>query len=118
MSKRDEILQGEARAVTKLCRDANRNIVQVINHGWLDRTLRFYYFDMEYCPFTLEDYICNQPIRPVSYLAQYWKEDAMFWDSFIMALAILLDITRGLEFIHEQKEVHRDLKPSNGEYGL
>ena len=72
---------------------------------------------MEFCPFTLEDYIRNQPITPLLYLSRCWKEDASYWGGLITALAILLDISRGLEFIHGQKEVHRDLKPSNGEVG-
>jgi serine/threonine protein kinase len=110
---KDDILNGEARVATKLCRPgAHPNIVEVINHGWLDRS--FYHVDMEFCQVTLADYIRKQPIRPVSYLAQNRNESEVFWTTLTTAIYILMEIASGLDFIHQNNEVHRDLKPSNG----
>src|SRR5271169_6643600 len=100
---KDDILNGEARAVTKLCRPgAHPNIVDAINQGWLDQS--FYYVDMEFCPLTLADYIKNEPARPISYLAQNRMEDKVYWTCLTTTINILMEIASGLDFIHEHKE--------------
>ena len=108
-----EEIDNEFRAVDKLCREGNPNIVTVLKHFCMSDK-ETYAIDMEYCDFTLEHYIQN-PVRRV----QLWPiddseyngdENVKKWNRIgIIMRSILL----GLDFIHSQNEIHRDLKPRN-----
>jgi hypothetical protein len=53
LSKQD--ILNEARAIDKLSKYEQRNIVKFLRHGWLGST--YYFLDMELCDFSLEDFI-------------------------------------------------------------
>lgn len=56
---------------------------------------------MEYCDGNLEEYIAGRsPLseRPLT-MVEVWS--------------VMIDIAKGVEFIHAHGEVHRDLKPQN-----
>jgi serine/threonine protein kinase len=91
-------LANEVRAITKLCQpEGCLNIVSVLRYGKV-KDSSFYLIDMELCEGNLYDLInCSRP-SPLG--AQF------IW-------GIMVQISNGLLFIHNQGEVHRDLKPQN-----
>jgi serine/threonine protein kinase len=94
--------KNEVRAMSKLCkRDANPNLVEVFRHGEIPNSV-LYYIDMELCNGNLEEYILEHDpsgTNPIT-IGEVWH--------------IMVQISNGLVFIHDQREVHRDLKPQNG----
>ena len=65
------------------------------------RETTLYYIDMEYCDGNLEEYIAGRSPSSQTPLtmAEVWS--------------VMIDIAKGVEFIHDHGEVHRDLKPQN-----
>jgi serine/threonine protein kinase len=139
-------IENEANAVAALCSGRkSKYVVEVIKHGWLTMANVYYFIDMEYCPETLEDRLNgwkqssdrdsttqkqdNTRRNHIQQTAQVEvvsdvvsKADVgqdvrldIDWDP---VLAIFLDITKGLSYIHNKGFVHRDLKPKNGKYLL
>jgi len=49
-----EEIENEAAVISQLCRGVCKNIVEVMQHGWLPRNRALYYIDMECCQETLE----------------------------------------------------------------
>ena len=107
-----EDIANEARAISKLCGSVDsihENIVQVLQHGWLSKSSSYYFIDMEFCEWSLDQYIDASSSKPLSL-----ELNEAFWNRVICMLQIADDLTRGVGFIHTRGEVHRDLKPSNG----
>ena len=100
-----EEVENEIRAVAKLCQPgANRNIVFAFKWGRLIGS-PYFFIDMELCDFNLETYI-----------SQRWVDRLEDRFKLPQILRIMRDITNGITFIHETKEIHRDLKPRNGNH--
>jgi serine/threonine protein kinase len=92
--------------------NTHKNIVSVFAYGNLTHFI--YYIDMELCDLNLDRWIyakCNETtpkkllhlnveLPPRARMGQVWD--------------VMEDITRAVEFIHDEHEIHRDLKPSNG----
>jgi serine/threonine protein kinase len=89
----------EVRALDKVCNMSHRNVVEIFRHGWI--TSSHYFFDMELCDMTLEQYI---------------REDLYVMEKYNPSNVadIITQIASGVAYIHGLKEIHRDLKPSNG----
>lgn len=88
------------------------NIVTVLQHGWLpdDR----YYYDMELCFLSLEDYIRGN-VNVVFGLSKYFEPiSAKDILGCLSLWGIMKHIVNGLHFIHLHGELHRDFKPRNG----
>lgn len=73
----------------------------------------YYFLDMELCDLSLETYIERKWTPAMVEKVPYFTAElpsrmrmAQTWD-------IMEDLTRGVAFIHQHKEVHRDLKPRN-----
>ena len=109
-----EYIENEARAVRKLCKGRNPNLILVFDLG--EFTYSSYSFiDMELCDLSFQGYIhptsavhmgpgLPPPLKdlPDTAIADH------IWD-------IMRQIASGLKFMHENGEAHRDLKPSNGD---
>ena len=116
----DKDIENEMRAVEKLA-EGHRNVVAVFGQGWLGGPFRCYYFDMDLCDCTLETYIYGD--REFLFDEEWHrkgldvvvvpKDDFVFMRLYNI-LWIICELTEGLNFIHECKQVHRDLKPRNG----
>lgn len=108
-------IENEIDAIINLCSKRHRNIVEVFDLYEL-RDSPYHAIDMEYCPFTLADFIKGeQEVETAWNNKLKWYVDAQGPVRKWLSMShILLDILQGLHFIHECKYVHRDLKPSNG----
>ena len=93
----------------------NNNIVRVLDHGWIRRNPNWYYFDLELCALSLEDYVSGN-FKSILGISQFL--DLAFANSHALGCLslwkILENITNGLHFIHTSRVVHRDLKSRNG----
>jgi serine/threonine protein kinase len=104
MLSEDEILN-EFRAIKKLCLEScQENLVAVYRYGKLPGS-PYYYIDMELCDLNLQEYIYEFERRGFSSSFPPLDTTAVF--------QIMRDVSGGLAFIHERKEVHRDIKPNN-----
>jgi serine/threonine protein kinase len=105
----NEILN-EFRAIKKLCiPPSHENLVAVYRYGKLTESL-YYYIDMEVCDLNLEEYIYEFDFKNPSTSHEGQTLLALHTKSLMQ---IMRDISRGLTFIHENREVHRDIKPRN-----
>ena len=106
-------IQNEIRAVEKLCKSGtHKNIVAVLNHGKLPPW--FYFLDMELCDLNLESYINRRWTPALQKRIQYFTSELPSSMRTAQLWHIMEDMTCGVAFIHQHKEVHRDLKPRNG----
>jgi serine/threonine protein kinase len=102
----DEILN-EFRAIKKLCiENSHENLVAVYRYGKLPDS-PYYYIDMEFCDLNLHECIYEYERKDHSAFKGLSQLDTK------ALLQIMRDVSRGLTFIHEHKEVHRDIKPNN-----
>jgi serine/threonine protein kinase len=113
-------VKNEIEAIEKLCSRGHRNIVEVLGHFALPNPL-YYAIDMELCEITLGDFIEGER----NLVQEAWKETLEGYDCaneptrrWLGISQILLEITKGLSFIHESGYVHRDSKPSNGAFPM
>lgn len=90
----------------------HENLIQVLHHGWLDVPNTYYFIDMEFCDFNLEQYIQHDEFlyRPGTSSSRHDKR------SPCDIVNIIKQIARGIEFIHLKGKVHRDLCPKNGRF--
>jgi serine/threonine protein kinase len=102
-------VENEIRAIAKLCVHRHENIVQVFEHGRVPG-FPYYFIDMELCDVDLSAYIDGKGAGAL--LAK--RIDPALSEGMTAIWEILKDITDGLIFIHELKEIHRDMKPRNG----
>lgn len=120
-----EDVENESRAILKIYKDgtSHRNIVHVLNHGWLTSPFEYYFIDMELCDFNLHDYIYGDRTKLLKCLRPFPKRDILDTvlvrqDDFVCVkvmnvYTIMTHIVNGLEYIHSCGQVHRDLKPKN-----
>jgi len=78
------------------------------------RNFPLYFIDMELCEINLAHYIYRiQDSGTPDSLPQFIR-DAPSSVKATQIWNVMYQITSGLAYIHENKEVHRDLKPENG----
>jgi serine/threonine protein kinase len=89
-----------------------KNIVNVLQFGFLENNPDYYYLDMELCDINLGAYISGE--LPSEIHASFTVDAGNASNRMIQVWRIMLDICNGVKFIHDHQEVHRDLKPNNG----
>lgn len=115
-----EDIEREAKTSRELCDGSNPFVIQVLKHGWMSKTLKppFYYIDMELCPETLEQRIETMKEHPFIKNIAVGDSFRIDWDQLGAVFDIVLDIAKGIEYIHSKGKVHRDLKPRNSNIHL
>jgi serine/threonine protein kinase len=107
-----EDVQNEIRAVEKLCKPGtHENLVALIRHGQLPPS--YYFLDMELCDLNLEVWIGKKWTAAMKGTVPYFTANPPPHIRMAHMWKIIMDITRGVAFIHDHGEIHRDLKPSN-----
>ena len=97
---------------------SGREIIRILNYGWLRNPYSYLYIDMELWDVNLHTYVHGE--RP-DFKLDDWQEiyvpkDASLMIRFRNTLIIMKQISDGLKFIHDKGHVHRDLKPRNGTF--
>jgi len=117
-------IKNEAEVISSISKSGgHKNIVEVLEHGWLKGSVNVYFIDMELGDFTLADYIHYHSPAPNSSIDLGGMQVSM--PVFILRgcslnqriqnmWGIANHIVGGLEFLHMYNHVHRDVKPSNG----
>jgi len=105
-------IQKEAEAVGKLCQPGtHKNIVAVFRQGRLSSSL--YFLDMEYCDLNLECWIQRRWSSALEQKLPYLTANVPSRTRMTLIWDVMEDLTKGVAFIHSQRQVHRDLKPRN-----
>ena len=104
-----KVIENEVEAILKLCRDGGHlHIVTVMRIGDIPP---FLFIDMELCDLNLADYIyCTKDRASVP---TYFIKDQSPPMKSCQIWNVMLQIAKGVEFLHVRKMVHRDLKPLN-----
>lgn len=118
-------IRKEVLAVSSICATGgHKNIIEILDHGWLKGQDNVYFIDMELADFTLADYIDYHSDSPskssIAFDAMpfsipvFVQRECSFQQRIRNMWAIGSHIAAGLEFMHEHNQVHRDVKPLNG----
>jgi len=106
-----KVIENEVQAITKLCeKGAHLHIVRVLKIGEL-RDTRFLFIDMELCDLNLAEFIhCT---RAQVSVPTYFIKDLSPPLKVRQIWNVMLQITKGVKYLHSKDIVHRDLKPAN-----
>jgi len=106
-----EVIDNEVKVLTELCeRGVHQHIVAVLRIGEL-RNTRCLFIDMELCDLNLADYIyCTKPRELVP---TFFIRDQPPPMKVRQIWTTMLQVVRGVEYLHSRGIVHRDLKPAN-----
>lgn len=121
---KDEDVENEARVLKSLYRKGQHdNLIQVLQHGWLESAGKIYFIDMELADLSLHDYIryvFSSQLLPSNirvgneFDPVFSQRDCSELERIHTTWAISRHIAEGLDFMHKGGHVHRDLKPHNG----
>jgi serine/threonine protein kinase len=108
-----KILQNEIKVLTELCQQgAHAHIVAVLRIGEI-RHSRVLFIDMELCDLNLHEYIyCTKPREtvPIFFIKDHSPptKARQIW-------TVMLQIVKGVEYLHGHGIIHRDVKPVNSD---
>ena len=100
---------------------AHQNLVQILCHGELRDPDHPFYIDMELCDIDLKEYIYHhKDCRPLGYgrIVRSDQHSLPPRDQPYYVWQIMKQISCGIAFMHQHKQVHRDLKPANSTLAL
>jgi serine/threonine protein kinase len=105
-----KVVENEVQALKELCREgAHPNVVALLQIGEL-RNSQDLFIDMELCDLNLLEYIHGTDPHASTFFVKDQPppmKARQVWN-------VMLQITRGVEYVHHKRLVHRDLKPANG----
>jgi len=119
-----EDVENEVKVVEALRKKGTHpNIIEILNHGWLETAGKVYFIDMELADLTLTEYIDyvfhnkrldvtipnTEGFNPV-----FSPRECSELQRLQTTFEIVRQVVGGLEFLHNSGHVHRDLKPQNG----
>jgi serine/threonine protein kinase len=105
------VIENEVKNLTELCQQAHPHIVNVLRIGELCNT-GYVFIDMELCDLNLVEYkYCTRPREAVP---TFFIKDQPPPMTARQIWAVILQIAKGVEYLHQKQMVHRDLKPANG----
>ena len=111
----DEAVKKEAIVISELGKNGGHtNIIKILKDGW---NFDFYFIDLEYCDWTLSEYLSGKfPKSVEGGIQSLWPSVELRQEgpSAHNVCVISAHIVEGLQFIHSKGFAHRDLKPSNG----
>jgi serine/threonine protein kinase len=117
-----EDVEYEVAIPESLLKRRHENIIEILNHGWLETARKIYFIDMELAEFSLADYIdyvfgkkmIPTRLRPVDRAAIDLARNRVASVRHLFATwAIGSQIAAGLAFLHGANVVHRNLRPQN-----
>jgi len=123
-----EDVENEVKVVEALRKKGTHpNIIEILNHGWLENAGKVYFIDMELADLTLTEYIDyvfhnkrldvtipnTEGFNPV-----FSPRECSKLQRLQTTFEIVRQVVGGLEFLHNSGHVHRDLKPQNGKNGF
>ena len=95
-------MRSELRAISALCEgNTHANIVKVLETGQLANS-GFWFIDMELCDLSLRSFINREWPNSLENSMGYFSETPTGWPTMRTAFAIIIDITKAVEFIHNQ----------------
>jgi serine/threonine protein kinase len=104
------VIENEIGSILRLYESGgNPHIVAILKIGDIPQNV---FFDMELCDMNLADYIYGT--LDESTAATYLIKDQPPPMKSRQIWNVMLQITKGVEFLHGKNMVHRDLKPANG----
>ena len=106
-----EETEQEIVVIRRVCRPDAKNLVTVFDSGAIPGDIA--YIDMELCDLDLRHFL------DIKWDSGAWTRKAVATvlgpiEEVISARNIMIDIVKGLAYLHGQRLVHRDVKPSNG----
>jgi len=105
----------EIKVLTDLCQlGAHKHIVAVLRIGELRNSRYYVFIDMELCDLNLAEYIYNT--KPRDSVATYFINDQPPLIKAQQIWTVMVQVAKGVEYLHSQDTVHRDLKPANGSH--
>lgn len=118
----EEDIKNEARVISSIHENGgHKNIIGILDHGWLKGSFNVYYIDMELAQLTLADYIDHlrgakhSSSNIVSDLSPVFVNPSSSFERRVHNIWVVgRHVAEGLNFMHANKHVHRDLKPTNG----
>ena len=123
-----EDVENEVKVVEALRKKGTHpNIIEILNHDWLETAAKVYLIDMELANLTLMDYIDfvfhNKRLditipNAKEFNAIFSPRECSKLQRLQTTFEIVRQVVGGLEFLHNSGHVHRDLKPQNGKNGF